>query len=229
MHCLYIWVMSVFYRTNAKIQIAALSGFLLAGIPQLAAQESTTAPTESPQQNQPSVPPAKEPGHHAYTPLTAPGRLGVWAKDCFGPLSFIRSGASAGLGQWRDTPKEWKQGAEAYGRRYASGFAQHVTGATLVYGASSIFHEDNRYVRSDETGFRDRSKYALESTFLARHTDGTRHVSISRIIGFTGAALISRLWQPPSTRGMHSAAVSLATEVGASAGFNMVREFLHKN
>jgi hypothetical protein len=37
--------------------------------------------------------------------------------------------------------------------------------------------------------------------------------------------LISRLWQPKSTRSVRSAMLSTGTSIGVSAGFNVAREF----
>ena len=146
-------------------------------------------------------------------------------KDTFSPMSFVNSAASAGLGQWRDRPKEWKQGAEGYGLRYASSFAEHIANQTLLFGASSLFREDNRYVRSGEPGTGARVKYGVASTFMARHADGTRHISWSRIIAFAGAAAVSRLWQPHDNRSVRSGMFNFGTSVGITAGFNVAREF----
>jgi hypothetical protein len=157
--------------------------------------------------------------------MTETQRLENFAQNTFSPLSLITSGASAGLGQWRDRPHEWKQGGEGYGRRFGSSYAEHIVRETILFGASSMFHEDNRYVRSGQPGIGGRVKYALESTFAARRDDGTRHVSYSRIAAFAGAALISRLWQPHSTHSLRSAGVNLGTSVGISMGFEVAREF----
>lgn len=161
-----------------------------------------------------------------YTPPTAHDRLVRYLKSTVDPMAFVRSGASAGFGQWRDRPKEWGEGSEAFGKRYLSSFAQHITISTLLYGSSSLFHEDNQYIRSTETGFGPRFRYALESGILARHADGTRHLSISKISSFLGAAFISRAWQPHSSRGMRAAAASFGVTMGVSTGFDVVREFL---
>jgi len=141
-------------------------------------------------------------------------------------MSFISTAASAGWGQWRNRPEEWKQGARGYGLRYGSGYAQRITREALILGASSILHEDNRYFASRQTGFGPRLKYALESTFLARKDDGTRRFAFSQVGGMAGASLISRTWQPNSTGSMRSAGLNFATGLGVAAGFNVAREFV---
>ena len=158
-------------------------------------------------------------------PITGGDRLRWYLKATISPLSFMTSAASAGFGQWRDRPKEWREGAEGYSLRFASSYGEHVVRETLVFGASSALHEDNRYLRSGESDFRLRIRYAVGSTFLARRDNGSRRLSFSRMGAFAGAALISRLWQPRSTRGPHSATVNFGTSIGIAAAFNIVREF----
>jgi hypothetical protein len=166
------------------------------------------------------------PGQPAFVPMTESQRLREFFKDTVSPPSFVTSAANAGIGQARDRPEEWKQGGEGYGLRFASSFGTHIVRATLQFGASSLLHEDNRYIPSGQTGAKARIGYAVESTFLARRDDGSRRLSYSRIGAFAGAALISRLWQPDSTRTGRSAAINFGITMGVAAGFNVAREFL---
>ena len=94
-------------------------------------------------------------------PITEGDRLRWYLKATISPLSFVTSAASAGFGQWRDRPKEWREGAEGYGLRFASSYGEHVVRETLMFGASSALHEDNRYVRSGESDLRPRIRYAV--------------------------------------------------------------------
>jgi hypothetical protein len=95
-----------------------------------------------------------------------------------------------------------------------------------MFGVSSTLHEDNRYFASGESGCGSRIQYAVESTFLARHDDGSRHVSISKIAGFAGTALISRSWQPHDGNSLRYAGINLGTSFSVAVGFNVAREFI---
>jgi hypothetical protein len=165
-------------------------------------------------------------GQPAYIPMTETQRLTEFAKDTANPISLFSSAASAGIGQWRNRPREWKQGGEAYGLRYGSSYAEHIVNETLKFGASSLLHEDNRYVRSGQAAVGARIGYALGNTFTARGDDGRRRLSRSRLLAFAGAALISRLWQPRSSNSLHSAGVNFGTSVGVTMGFQVAHEFL---
>ena len=160
-----------------------------------------------------------------YTPMTGSERVMQFLKDSASPNAFLSSAASAGLGQWRDRPHEWKQGWDAYGTRYESSFAEHIVRETLKAGSAAMFHEDDRYYRSEEPGSGARIGHAVSSTFLARDDHGARRFSFSRIGAIAGAALISRLWQPHSTSSLRSAGVNFTISLGVSAGMNVAREF----
>jgi hypothetical protein len=164
----------------------------------------------------------------AYVPITPKQRAAYYVHHMFNLESVLRTGAAAGINQGLNTPREWGQGAEGYGRRFGSIYGDHIIQSTVMYGLSAALDEDNRYFRSGETGFGQRAKYAVESPFLARHRDGSRHLSISRMSSYVAAATISRLWQPPSTRAMVHAANVFGIAVGVEAGFNVAREFFPK-
>lgn len=162
------------------------------------------------------------------TPLTASDRGKQYLDELFSPFAFVESAASAGFGQWRDRPPEWRQGAAGYGRRFASSFAQHATQETLKFGLASLLHEDNRYIPSGQTKLASRLLYALESTFQSRDDNGLRQVSYSNIGSLAGASLISRAWQPRSDGGAGNGAVNFGVSIIFAAGLNVGREFFHR-
>ena len=160
-----------------------------------------------------------------FSPMTRYERLGDYLSKLIGPEYIVSSAAAAGILQLNNSPKEWGGGAEAYGWRVGNSFAQHVIRETLQYGISATLHEDNRYFGSRRTGFIPRLKYAVSSTLLARHDDGSRSFSFSRIGGTAGAAFISREWQPRSTNSAGDGAVTFGVTMGSEIGFNVFREF----
>jgi hypothetical protein len=167
-----------------------------------------------------SPPPAQ------FSPLTSHERLGNYVSGLGSLEAVVRSAASAGIAQAGGTPKEWGGGAEGFGYRIGNAFAQHVIRDTVQYGISATLHEDNRYFVSGETGFFRRTKYALRSTFLARHDNGSQSFSFSRIGGAASTAFISRAWQPTSKTTAGDGAVVFGFSMMTDIGFNVAREFL---
>jgi hypothetical protein len=172
----------------------------------------------------PLVPATRTP----LSPLTASERARLYVSCLINPFSFAESAVSAGFGQWRDRPSEWREGSAGYGRRFASSFAQHATEETLNFGLASLLHEDNRFVPSGRTKLPSRVLYALESTFQSRDDNGERQVSYSNLGSLAGASLLSRTWQPKSTGGAGNGAVNFGVSVIFAAGINVAREFLHR-
>jgi hypothetical protein len=190
------------------------------------AQVPSTANTAAPSTILPDDP---APARQGLTAPTESERLHGYLKTWVSADSMLNSAAAAGFGQARGTPKEWME-SEGYARRFGSAYAQHAVSSAIMFGASSLLQEDNRYARSGESGSGNRLRYALESTLLARKYDAGGHshrrLSISQIAAFAGAALISRTWQPRSTGSLRSGEFSFATTVGIAVGFNVMREFL---
>jgi hypothetical protein len=148
----------------------------------------------------------------------------VW--NTVGPVPLLGEAAAAGIGQWTNTPHEWGQGWEAYGRRYGSNLAYNGVRQTISYGLSVPLGEDNRYFASRSKRFWPRTGHALLSTFTARHADGRTTFSISANTGVVSTAAISSIWEPPSQKRIDSIAASAGISFGTTAAFNFVREFL---
>lgn len=200
-----IWLASVFIVPCSLAQIAPVG--------------EGRNPEKQPQAAQVSV-------RLEYVPMTQNERLRYYFQHTFSAESVVRSAAAAGINHALNTPGEWGQGVEGYGRRFASSYGGHIIQATVMYGTSAVLREDNRYFRCEQTGGGARLKYALASSFLARRDDGTRHLSFSRLGSYAAAAAISRAWQPSSTRGAGNALNAFVIAVGVEAGFNVAREFL---
>jgi hypothetical protein len=163
-----------------------------------------------------------------FRPMSQAERLNYYFKSTFSVESVLSSAAGAGISQWENSPSEWGQGAEGYARRLGNSYAVHIMQGTLMYGASSVLHEDNRYIPSSEIAFGKRLKYSIASSFLARKDDGTRRLSYSRLGSYLATAFISREWQPHSRNGAQNAMQSFEVAIGSTVGFNVAREFLPK-
>jgi hypothetical protein len=143
-----------------------------------------------------------------------------------GPEALLRSGASAGFSQWRDSPEEWGQGAEGYGKRFASSMGRNAIQQSVVYGLDSALHLDTGFKRSKREGFGARLKDALLQNVTSRNRSGNRVFSVPRFAGvYTGAIVASETWYPERYSykdGLRQGTTTLLT----GFGINVVREFL---
>jgi hypothetical protein len=161
-----------------------------------------------------------------FKPLTARERLKVYAKDLISPFHFVLAGASAGITQLQDSPKEWGLGVQGYAIRFANYYGNATVGSILQMTGEDLLHEDNLYYGSGEHGFWKRVKYAVASSVLARSDDGTQHFSVSQVGSTAAASFISRIWQPRSSDSAGAGAVNFGINMASNAGVNVVREFL---
>ena len=161
-----------------------------------------------------------------FRPLTHKERTKLYLKTMANPIGYLKAGFSAGIDQWNDKPKEWEQGMSGYGKRFANITGQYTIQRTVTFGLDTLLHEDNRYFNSGKSGIWPRTGYAVASGVLARHPDGSRHISVSQLGGVAAGAFLSRLWLPPSQSSAGDAAVSFGITMGSNMGFGVVKEFL---
>src|SRR5580698_5496397 len=122
----------------------------------------------------------------AVDPLDAMSKLNFHAQSVFSPLSLAETAAYAGILQGLDTPKEWGQGAGAYGERFASALGGSAIHGALAFGLDSTLHQDPRYYRSRDTGFWRRTAHAFRGTILTHTDSGGETLSTWRLGGDYG-------------------------------------------
>ncbi|HEX6896677.1 MAG TPA: hypothetical protein VF146_15460 [Bryobacteraceae bacterium] len=149
-----------------------------------------------------------------------------FVRRTFSPMAAGKSAMGAGVTQATNTPSEWGQGAAGFAKRFGSAFGKHIVKNAIKYPAAKAFHEEFSYHRSDKTGFGPRLKYALTGTIIThKTTTGKRTLSKSELAGAFGSGLISRAWQPASTRTVGMGFASGGITLGVDAAGNVLREF----
>jgi hypothetical protein len=153
-------------------------------------------------------------------------RFKRYVSSTVGPFRLAMTGASAGISQWRDSPEEWGQGMEGYGKRYASSLGQNAVQQTVTYGLDSALHLDTGFEKSKREGFFPRMKDALIQNVTSRTRSGKRVISVPRFAGvYTGAIVATEAWYPDRydyKDGLRRGTTVLIT----GFGLNLVREFV---
>ena len=153
-------------------------------------------------------------------------RFKRYINNTVGPFRLVRTAASAGINQWRDSPEEWGQGMKGYGKRYASGMGQNAIQQTVTYGLDEAMGLDTGFQKSKREGFVPRLKDALIQSVTSRNKNGDRVVAVPRFVGvYTGAIVARETWYPDRYTykdGLRSGTTNLLT----GFGINLVREFV---
>ncbi len=160
-----------------------------------------------------------------FVPMTRTERAAYYVRSIVGPEAFLYSAIYGTGEQAIHRPKEWGRGIEGFGLRTGNSYAMYVIAKTFENGFALGLHEDNRYFASGRRGFGRRLAYAFSSSFLARHDEGSRGLSMSVLGGTAVGALLSRPWQPRSTGSAEDAGVSFGVTLGLRVAFNVAREF----
>jgi len=158
-------------------------------------------------------------------PLDVTGKLLYHAESAYSPTAMLGVALYAGVLQEADAPKEWGQGAGAYGERFGSTLAWSGIHSALAFGLDSTLHQDPRYFRSGETGFWRRSGHALRATFLTRTDRGAETISTWRIGSAYGAAFLSDLWYPGRLDTARWGAIDGSVTLGFAFANNLGLEF----
>ncbi|HEY3581028.1 MAG TPA: hypothetical protein VGK82_10805 [Pyrinomonadaceae bacterium] len=153
-------------------------------------------------------------------------RFKRYVKSTIGPVRLGWSAADAGIGQWKNSPEEWGQGARGYGKRYASSLGANAIHQSVTYALDEALDLDTGFQKSTRSGFFPRFKDALIQNLTSRTRTGKRVISVPRFAGVYSGAIISReTWYPERYSykdGLRSGTRSLLE----GFGLNLVREFV---
>ena len=106
--------------------------------------------------------------HLTYTRPTDTTKFRNYLFDMFGPYPAVAAAFAAGISQAYNTPPEWKQGAEGYGKRFASDFGIAAVSTTTRYALAEALKEETLYYRCECKGVFPRLSHAVTSTLIAR-------------------------------------------------------------
>jgi hypothetical protein len=163
-----------------------------------------------------------------YTRPTERMKLRAYWFDAYGPYPIVGAALIAGVHQAENTPPEWGQGADAFGKRYASNLAIAAVTTTTRYGLAEVFREDTVYYRCECKGIFRRFDHVMISTVTARRgEDGHRQLSFPAIVApYAGTMTAVYAWYP-ARYGAKDALRMGNYNLLTFAGENFALEFLY--
>ena len=161
-------------------------------------------------------------------PLTAKQKFALAWKQTVDPVSFVLTGAIAGVQQAQNSFSGYGQGAQGYGKRYGASFADFAAG-TFIGGAilPSLLKQDPRYFYKGTGSKRSRVLYALASSVICKGDNRQWQANYSNILGSFAAGGISNLYYPASDR--NGAGLTIENGligIGATGVANVFQEFI---
>jgi len=216
---------------------AALAALSDAPMPQAQAEDQAQTQEQDQAQDQPPPSPTASGTHLNQFPILSPRmtrapltfqyKFVIYAHKSFGPPAVILSAFGAGLGMLNPPskyPKDWKDGASAFGRNYGYRLADRTSRNTAQFLTGAIFHEDPRYLRSTASNPFARTVHALAFTVFDKTDSGRTTVAASNFAsaagGLVGMGILPNGYNDVTHAEQHTASEFLQTGIG-----NVLTEF----
>lgn len=162
-------------------------------------------------------------------PLNRKQKFSLMLHSTLDPVQFGTTALIAGVEQATNRYPAYGQGVQGYAKRYGAAYADSFTGRFLGSALfPSIFGQDPRYFYQGTGTVSSRAWHAVSSAFICRGDSGHRQLYYSHILGNLSAGALSNLYHPGRDRGVGLTFGNAFIGLGASAGVNLVREFVLK-
>ena len=164
----------------------------------------------------------------ALVPLTTQDKLHIYVHRTFGPPAVILPAITSGIGMANPKstyPKDWKDGAGAYGRNYGFQIGTRTSRNTAEFMTQVIMHEDPRYLRSTSTNPLTRTAHALVLTFVDKSDSGKTMIAYSHFTGAAAGGFVGMGILPDGYNDVTHAEQGMAHEFGSFAISNLLTEF----
>jgi hypothetical protein len=160
--------------------------------------------------------------------LTGEDKLRIYTHKAFGPPAVILPALGAGfqmLNPPNHYPRDWKDGANAFGRTYGYKVADRTSRETAHFLTGFLLHEDPRYQRSSSTNAFRRVFHALAFTVVDKTDSGRNTLAISNFAsaaagGFVGMGILPHGYNDLTHAEQHMASEFLQIAIG-----NIATEF----
>ncbi|HYZ86745.1 MAG TPA: hypothetical protein VE621_20185 [Bryobacteraceae bacterium] len=162
-----------------------------------------------------------------YRPLTAGEKAQRAARNLFSPAAVIPVFLSAGINQARDSPEEWGQGTEGFGRRVGHAYGRLVLRNSFNLAAHVALRTDPRYDRCECKGVMPRLGHAVRRTFIVRTDSGGERIHFGNFASAYATQVISNQWMPDRYHNQAHYLRGTGISIGTNVGWNILREFVY--
>src|SRR5260370_4911369 len=197
----------------------------LAGIPEAQDQSNPLSPSPHPQDANSAV---------LFLPVATSQRLSlsdkftIYSHQTFGPPALVLPAFRAGIGMANPQsqyPREWKDGAGAFGRLYGDSLATITSQRTARFLASVGLYEDPRYVRSSSKNPLVRTMHAVAFTFVDKTDSGRNTIAFSNFAGAAAGGFVGRAYLPHGYNDLTHAEQRMTMQFTSIAIQNIAGEF----
>jgi hypothetical protein len=132
--------------------------------------------------------------------LTLDDKFRIYTHQTFGPPAFLFPAVGAALRMSnppKNYPREWTDGAGAFGRLYGSTIATQTSKRTGQFLTEALLHEDPRYLPARPgSNVGARVFHAISYTFVDRTDSGARTLAFSNFAGAASGGFVGMAYLP---------------------------------
>jgi hypothetical protein len=161
-------------------------------------------------------------------PLNSKQKFKLAWKTVADPFTFVFVGGAAGVEQAQNHFRQYGQGAQGYGKRFAAGYGDTLTG-TFIGSAilPSLLKQDPRYFYKGTGKMTSRALYAIANSVICKGDNRRWQPNYSNILGNLASGGISNLYYPAQDRdGAALTFENAAIGIGGTAVSNLLQEFV---
>jgi hypothetical protein len=122
-------------------------------------------------------------------------------------------------------PKEWRQGASAFGRNFGAVFGRAQTAEFSRFAVGVALREDPRYYSSTGRSIVARFAHAIGFTLIDRSDSGNDRLAFANLIGATAGGFVGNAYLPGNYTDLSHVGVRIGVQMGGFAGINLFQEF----
>jgi hypothetical protein len=160
-------------------------------------------------------------------PLDTKQKFELAWRTTIDPVTFVLTGAIAGIQQAENAFSGYGQGAQGYGKRYGASYADAAVGTFMGSAIfPSILKQDPRYFYKGTGSTRSRALYAIANALICKGDNKRWEPNYSNVLGSIAAGGVSNLYYPAKNRGAALVFENAGIGIGATAAANVLQEFL---
>jgi hypothetical protein len=160
--------------------------------------------------------------------LSFADKFTIYTHQTFGPPAVIFPAFAAGLAMAnpkKNYPREWKDGAGAFGRQYGDSIATVASQRTARFLTGVASHEDPRYVRASSKNPLLRTTHAIAFTFIDKTESGRNTIAFSNFAGAAAGGFVGSAYLPHGYNDLTHAEQRMAFQFTSIAIQNIAAEF----
>lgn len=214
--------------STAKKEIPETPGQQAVNLPDAPQPQDQSSPSRS------SSIPQDQNNALRFLPVKSPRSLSfgdkftIYTHQTFGPPAVIFPAFAAGMAMTnpkKTYPREWKDGAGAFGRRYGDSIATVTSERTARFLTGVALHEDPRYVPSASKNPLARTAHALAFTLVDKTDSGRNTIAFSNFAGAAAGGFVGRAYLPHGYNDLTHAEQRMAFQFTSIAIQNIAAEF----